>query len=411
MILVILFVLFFVAVFLLTPNEAQASGTMDVNLTGDPCTASDGGCTPGANAEIGVDTVTYTHVISATDNMDSQYQFRYGVSAGAGDQAVTVVTDDVNCAGGSAPVVLTTPTFDISGITTSACKTDTPTWVSASDWVDWDSSGTGCTGGDTLVVTWNIEFCSEAGGKTYDLDNSCVRAGGSVNCDGTLDYVDEWIVNNGAPPPSPTLSQVAYRWFQNTDSTAVGWPGTINTPVTAPTQGTPFRLRLLLYVTTTDLAINSTSTKLEYAIQSGECDTGFTGESWSPVDPSSGDIRFYDNSGAADNTALTPSTFDPTHSTTSIDADMVIVRTQDYEESDNATNTQAGIAKGEDGLWDFSLYDFSAPPDTTYCFRVVMAGSDHELADGYLVVPEITTAQVMRVRLRGNIRLRPVRLR
>ncbi len=63
---------------------------------------------------------------------------------------------------------------------------------------------------------------------------------------------------------------------------------------------------------------------------------------------------------------------------------------QDYEELNNFTNTEATIASGQDGKWDFSLKDNGAIEDTAYCFRIVKG--DGSLLNSYTVIPQITTA-------------------
>jgi hypothetical protein len=55
----------------------------------------------------------------------------------------------------------------------------------------------------------------------------------------------------------------------------------------------------------------------------------------------------------------------------------------------NFTTSVSAIPKDQDGKWDFSLIDNTAPDDTTYCFRIVE--SDGTLLDTYSVIPEITT--------------------
>lgn len=62
---------------------------------------------------------------------------------------------------------------------------------------------------------------------------------------------------------------------------------------------------------------------------------------------------------------------------------------QSYEESNNFTSLSR-IGAGQDGKWDFTLVDVSAPASTAYCFRVIEAdGATIATPD---VVPEITTA-------------------
>lgn len=183
-------------------------------------------------------------------------------------------------------------------------------------------------------------------------------------------------------PPSQ-LSQSSYRWYANQDGTDVGSPlAGLNTVATTPQQGTPFRLRLTVHVSVSDREINGAGLKLQYALRSGSCDTGFSGESYSDISTSSGAIRYYDNVSPSDADALTPNANDPTHG-----ADTVVA--QSYQEANNFTNNISSITTGEDGLWDLALVDFSATASASYCFRVVRATGAQ--LEGYSVVPEITT--------------------
>jgi hypothetical protein len=75
-------------------------------------------------------------------------------------------------------------------------------------------------------------------------------------------------------------------------------------------------------------------------------------------------IAFRDNIGPSDNTLLTANLSDP------LDGARVIVN-QSYEEENPFSNSQTPILSGQDGKWDFSLFDNNAPAKTTYCFRVV----------------------------------------
>ncbi len=60
---------------------------------------------------------------------------------------------------------------------------------------------------------------------------------------------------------SPEFEQSSYRWFENSDSTDVGSAlSSQDTSATAPDQGTPFRLRQLIHVSTSTLALPSWST-------------------------------------------------------------------------------------------------------------------------------------------------------
>ncbi len=94
-------------------------------------------------------------------------------------------------------------------------------------------------------------------------------------------------------------------------------------------------------------------------------------------------IAYNDNATPADGAALTANANDPT------DGGRTIVN-QDYEELNNFTNTEAAIASGQDGKWDFSLKDNGALSNTDYCFRIVK--SDGTTLNTYTVIPQITTA-------------------
>lgn len=94
-------------------------------------------------------------------------------------------------------------------------------------------------------------------------------------------------------------------------------------------------------------------------------------------------IAYNDNATPADGVALTANVNDPT------DGGRTIVN-QDYEELNNFTNTEATIASGQDGKWDFALQDNGALANTDYCFRIVK--SDGSLLNEYVLIPQITTA-------------------
>jgi len=154
-----------------------------------------------------------------------------------------------------------------------------------------------------------------------------------------------------------------------------------NTPATAPAQGTPFRLRTLVHVATATLSQSGQNFKLQFAQKfGGICDDG--DEAFFDVSPSSGEIRYHDNTNATSGNAFVSTSTDPTHSSDTI-------KNQTYRESNNFTNTQSAIAIGEDGMWDFALVDNSASGGTAYCFKIVK--SDGTALDGYSEYPEITT--------------------
>jgi hypothetical protein len=182
--------------------------------------------------------------------------------------------------------------------------------------------------------------------------------------------------------PPTTYDQSAYRWFNNANSTDVGSAlANQDTVATVPVKDTPFRLRMALHVGTTNLAQSGGTFKLQFAKKGGgSCAS--PGDAYADVTTSSA-IQYYDNASASDGTALTTNANDPQHSTHT-------TRAQTYEEANTFTNSQAAIAIGEDGMWDFALVDDSADYGAAYCFKAVLSGGSD--LDSYGVYPEITTA-------------------
>lgn len=192
-----------------------------------------------------------------------------------------------------------------------------------------------------------------------------------------------------------TFTQSNYRFSNNADSTT---PGTAlaanNTNVTLGSTGAAFRLRELITVATANLALSGQSFKLQWATQSGTCDTAFTGETYADVTTTTA-ISYNDNPTPVDGANITASAAnDPTSVNTIIP--------ETYEELNNFTNSQTAINIGQDGLWDFSLKDNGADPGTAYCLRIVK--STGAVLDTYSVIPQVTTfgPDTSRVMRHGN---------
>jgi hypothetical protein len=121
----------------------------------------------------------------------------------------------------------------------------------------------------------------------------------------------------------------------------------------------------------------------DFTLQFGE-KTGATcasGVSWADVQAGSGVIRYFDGGGRADGDNLTGNAGDPDDGNTVVD--------QDYEEANDFTNSVAAINNGQDGMWDFSLINFSAVGGKRYCFKVIDAtGGDIDLT-AYNQYPEV----------------------
>jgi hypothetical protein len=264
------------------------------------------------------------------------------------------------------------------------------------------SSGSGGAGGGGAG--------NSAGAGTPGTANTGGGGGGGQS--GTTNIGGSGIVIVRYLPPSnpSTLAQASYKWFSNANSADVGRGAIMNQPMIAPPQGTPFRLRLLLSAGNSTIAQSGTTSLLQFAVRSGTCDTAFSGESYSNVSSTTGAIRYYDNATPADGASLVANYEDPRFaSSTGTGIGYDIVRNQAYSEgSNNFSNTVAAIAAGEDGLWDFALVDNSATRGTSYCFRAVQAGGTP--LNSYYVIPEIQTYQPMKIKLRGNVKLRQVKL-
>lgn len=210
-----------------------------------------------------------------------------------------------------------------------------------------------------------------------------------------------------------SLTQAAYRWFANQDAVTVGNAAGNNTPVIAPKEGTPIRLRLLLEVGGDDLASSGTSSLLQVVEKpAGGCSAA----TFSTVSGTT-DITWIDNSTPADGAALTANPQDPRHSATTTGH---AVLDQTYNESNKFTNSQGKVDGGADMLFDFAIsvsttsIDDVSKMGKTYCFRAVQeAGGSfaQQLGGGYNVYPELTIEKPEKLRLRGHVRLRIVRLR
>lgn len=182
------------------------------------------------------------------------------------------------------------------------------------------------------------------------------------------------------------FDQAAYKWFSNSNSLVVASAlAAQDTAATLTTIGDQFRLRLLLNAGISVVPTNTHHLKLQYAVKSGTCDTSFSGELYTDVSTSTGDIRFYDNSDGStvSGADMQNSDADPT------DGARTIIRENYYEENP-FSNDREGIFRGRDGKWDLSLVDYSAPSKTSYCFRVVRENGN--VLNSYTVIPEITTA-------------------
>ena len=260
--------------------------------------------------------------------------------------------------------------------------------------------GDGGAGGDNTLAG-NVGTAPGGGGGGAGSQNN--TGGGGARGEVTIEWVDA-----GA---DPTLELGTHRWFQNLDATEPGLSATLNTPIITPAQGTGVRLRLNLHVLDADLGINGTTTKLQFGEKIGSTCEPTGDETYADVTTSSA-ISYYDNTGVSDNAAISAHNFDPRHSSTT-NGVYDAINLQNYNDGTTDTtftNAESAINQDEDGLWDFSLKDNSAPAGTSYCFRVVQSGGGVIDDYGTSTLPELRTRREVRVHLIGKVRLRKVRL-
>ena len=158
----------------------------------------------------------------------------------------------------------------------------------------------------TFATSTNISDYIESTGKitwgVYQVDST-----DAVN----VDYVKMDVTY------TPTFEQSAYRLFNNLDSTDVGTAlAAQDTAATLGSSGAAFRLRTLLHIGATQLDLNGQSFKLQFAQQSGTCDTGFVDETYADVTAAT--VIAYNDNTPADGAALTANANDPTHGTDKI---------------------------------------------------------------------------------------------
>lgn len=258
-----------------------------------------------------------------------------------------------------------------------------------------ETAGSGTTPGNNTDPDYTSPAGTGGNAGPIDADGSAGRPG---------QVVLKW---------DDSLTQSAYRWFSNSDSTDVGSAAGINTPIIAPKEGAPIRLRLLLEVGGVDIASSGTTSKMQVGEKpAGGCSAA----TFADIDGTTG-FTWIDNSTPADGAALTANSQDPRHAATS--SNHVVIN-QTYNESDTFTNSQGIVDAGSDMLFDFSLSVSTTSIDTigqmgkTYCFRAVQAGGGsyaQAIGGGYDVYPELTLEKPDKMRLRGHVRLRNVRLR
>lgn len=183
-------------------------------------------------------------------------------------------------------------------------------------------------------------------------------------------------------PITSSIEQAVYRVFTNVNSADVGSAlAASNTVGVLTTKGQAFRIRLLLKVTTANLAINGQAFKLQFADKGGgACSTSTL--VYQDVTTTSS-LAYNNNATPTDGSVLTANANDPVNG-----GDTIVNQT--YEEANSFTNSQGAINTGQNGKWDYALYDRDGTASATYCFRVVKNGGDS--LNTLTVFPEVTIA-------------------
>lgn len=170
---------------------------------------------------------------------------------------------------------------------------------------------------------------------------------------------------------SSYLTQAAYRFFANNNSTDVGSPlAALNTAASLTSTGSLFRLRALMRVGTSTLVLGKQNFILQFAGKGGGSCTSPSGTPsiYTNVGAST-TIAIASNDAARDGFTLTSNANDPTDGGNSIIDQM-------YVSWYNFSNAVAAVLIGQDGKWDFALKDNNAPASTTYCLRMAKTSSN-----------------------------------
>ena len=173
-------------------------------------------------------------------------------------------------------------------------------------------------------------------------------------------------------PPPTILTQLDYRWFDNSDSLSPGAAlAPLHTAYTAATHGRNYRLRLGVKVDGLLLSPAQQAFKLQYATSTlgpwNDVASPGSGATWTGFDnPSVVD-------GASISTVLLPT------------SDVG----QSYEEANPSVANPNALAVDQVGEWDWTLLDNGAADSTSYFFRMVK--DDTSPLNSYTFYPEIIT--------------------
>lgn len=190
------------------------------------------------------------------------------------------------------------------------------------------------------------------------------------------DYVNYPVVNVNT---NPSYDLYAYKFFNNTDSANIGDEISAQNSKATIQPNSDFRLRILMSVSKNNIAKDAGLFKLQYA-EKGTGTCANPQYAYAVITTTTG-ISLKNNDSVLSDMALTPNVIDPTHP-------GVAIKNQTYKETGDFSNTISNINAGEDGKWDFSLYDNNAGAGKTFCFKVTnVDGSNINTYSNY---PEIS---------------------
>lgn len=255
-------------------------------------------------------------------------------------------------------------------------KSEAPSGTATTSSEPWSTNFTVAPfGGDSYLwgTTWTAtEINANGFGLSYNVSKPFLS--NQTNID--VDFIEITVRYQ-----VPRFSQVAYQWFENTDSPAVGAAlAGINQSYNPNTIGQAWRLRTLLHLDVGSQDANSKQFRLQYALRGvdGTCDAAANGETYADVS-SNTPIRFFDNPNVTHGATPTPDS--------SLSHQGHTIVSQQYAES-TVIDLSSAVVGSNDALYDFALSADSSQYGKSFCLRVV--NQDGSLLDGYDGLPEIT---------------------
>ncbi len=255
-------------------------------------------------------------------------------------------------------------------------KNLSPIGVATTSDVAWSSNYTVASfGGDDYLwgTTWTA---SEVNADGFGLSYNVKKPSWSQSANIDVDYIELTVRYQ-----VPRFSQVAYQWFSNTDSIAVGSAlAGVNQGHNPDAIDLAWRLRTLLHLDIGSQPANSKQFRLQYARRGadGVCDASASDETYADVG-SDTPIRFFDNPSVAHGATPTPDS--------SLSHQGHTIISQQYAEN-ALVSLSSTVAGSDDALYDFALSADPLQYGQTFCLRVI--NQDGSLLDGYDSLPEIT---------------------